>query len=73
MKHGEKYQSELIDAIVETQKYGRTTIKNALSELEEEKLIMRKTEGRKKICRLVNDDLKKLGSEYEIEIVEDLR
>ena len=73
LKHGEKYQSELIDAIVETQKYGRTTIKNALSELEEEKLIMRKTEGRKKICRLVNDDLKKLGSEYEIEIVEDLR
>lgn len=63
LKQGDKFQNELIEAMIETKKYGRTTIKNALSKLEEEKLIKRDIEGKKKICRLINNGSANLETE----------
>jgi RecA-family ATPase len=56
LKQGSRHQNELIQAMIETKKYGKTTIKNALSKLEEEKLISRSKEGKEKICQLVDED-----------------
>lgn len=63
LKQGYKYQNDLIEAMVETKKYGDTTIKNAIKELEQAKLIERQLEGKRKICRLVKDGLEKVEVE----------
>jgi len=63
---GDKFQNDLVSAMVETKKYGATTIKNALKALDEEKSIKRWFEGKKKKCHLIKDDDKSEDSElYE--------